>query len=184
LFGINVANKNKQATAGPVLPQSFGSPSTEATSTPTVTTTAPTPTVSGSPALTSPPATGDTFGLPDLAGQDFQAARAKVRELKLGWRLVFEGTEADPIVRATDPKANTAVKSGDTIKILVKGAAPLATVPDVRTMPCADAASKIVDQGLYPDYPTGRVGVVLTQIPSSSDPQTLHWNDQVRISCG
>jgi len=122
--------------------------------------------------------------LPDLAGLDFQAARAKVRELKLGWLLVFEGTENDPTVRATEPAATATVSKGITIKIFVKGSAPLATVPDVKGLDCPQAADLIVDHGLYPQYPSGRSGVVLTQTPTASDPQTLHWNDQVELACG
>ena len=39
---------------------------------------------------------------------DFKAARAKIREVKLGWQLVFEGTDAaDASVRATDPAIGT-----------------------------------------------------------------------------
>ena len=180
LFGINVANKNKQVATDQVLPQ--GIPSQTVDATPAVTPTAtPNPSFS---ATTTPPPPGDTFALPELAGMDFQAARTKVRDLKLGWRLVFEGSGTDATVRSTDPEASTVVKRGDAVKILVKGAAPLATVPGVKTLPCSQAAGIIVEQGLYPDYQTGRDGVVLSQTPSSSDPQTLHWNDQVQISCG
>jgi hypothetical protein len=173
LFGINVADRNKQVATDQILPQ--GMP----------TQTVPDPSL---PAATTPPPAGDTsalpFALPDLAGMDFQEARAKVRELKLGWRLVFEGSGTDATVRTTDPEASTMVKRGDTVKILVKGGAPLATVPGVSTLPCSQAATIIVDQGLYPEYETGREGVVLSQTPSSSDPQTLHWNDLVKIRCG
>ena len=88
-------------------------------------------------------------------------------------------------VRETDPKATTMVKRGDTIKILVKGAAPLATVPDLKGRPCADAASRIVDRGLYPDRTgPGATASCTSQTPTATDPQTLRWNDQVQISCG
>jgi hypothetical protein len=180
LFGINVANKNKQVATDQVLPQGMPSQTVD-DATPAVTPTAtPNPSLS---ATTTPPQAGD-IPLPELAGMDFQAARTQVRDLKLGWRLVFEGNGTDATVRITDPKASTVVKRGDTVKILVKGAAPLATVPGVKGLPCSQAAGIIVDQGLYPEYETGREGVVLSQTPSSSDPQTLHWNDQVQISCG
>ena len=172
MVGIYVANKNAVGPPGPgaTIPQAFPTP----TATPTATAT-PTPT-------TTPPA--DSFQLPDLAGLDFQAARAKARELKLGWLLVFEGTENDPTVRATDPAANATVSKGITIKIFVRGSAPLATVPDVKGLDCSQAADLIVDHGLYPEYPSGRSGVVLTQTPNASDPQTLHWNDTVELACG
>lgn len=183
LFGINVANKNKQASNSHVLPETLVTsppvqPSATVSATPTI---APTATGAGTPSGT---AAAGTFALPNLAGLDFQEARTKVRELKLGWNLVFEGTLADPIVRVTDPPATTVVKPGDTVKILVKGAAPLATVPDVKGKPCADAASQIVDAGLYPQYPTGRNGVVQSQSPTAAAPKTLRWNGEMEIRCG
>ncbi len=187
LFGINVANKNKQANNHNVLPDSFPTASgvaPTATVTVTVTATAPpvvSPTATAS-AVTSP--TGGSIALPDLSGLSFSDARTKVRDLKLGWRLVFEGTLADPTVRATDPPAATVLKPGDTVKILVKGAAPLATVPDVRGLSCSQAAARIVDAGLYPEYLSGRDGVVLSQDPMASAPKTLRWNDPLKIRCG
>ena len=91
-----------------------------------------------------------------------------------------------PTPRCAPPirRSARAVSKGTTVKILVRGAAPLATVPEVKGLPCAQAASLIVDSGLYPDYQSGRNGSVLTQTPTSTDPQTLHWNDRVRIACG
>lgn len=186
LFGINVANKNKQAAAqGQVLPQTLQTPPVYTPSpTPTITAT-PTPTAPPTvPPVTTPPPTGDTFALPNLNGLDFRTARTRVRDLKLGWRLVFEGTSTDASVRTTDPAPNAQVKVGATVKILVVGAAPIATVPPVKGLPCAQAAGLVVDQGLYPEYPTGREGVVLDQTPSASAPRTLHWNDMVQLTCG
>jgi beta-lactam-binding protein with PASTA domain len=84
-------------------------------------------------------------------------------------------------VRATDPAGGTQVRRGTTIKIFVKGAAPKAVVPDVKGKPCAEAADLIVENGLYPKYPTGRTGVVLNQTPTSA---TLRWNDEMEIHCG
>jgi hypothetical protein len=174
VFGITVADRNKAAAGQQIEPI----PTTTPTPTPTATAQ---PTVTSTPTSTGTP---DTFALPDLAGLDFRAARTKVRELKLGWRLTFEGTGSDASVRATEPAAGTLVKRGDTVKILVKGSAPVATVPNVKGLPCADAAALVVDAGLYPQYPTGRDGVVLSQTPSASDPATLRWNDEVTLSCG
>lgn len=184
LFGINVANKNKQASNLNVLPETLvTTPPVRPTATATASVTptvAATPTVAGTATGTA----AGGFALPNLAGLDFQEARTKVRELKLGWSLVFEGTLADPIVRVTDPPATTVVKPGDTVKILVKGGAPLATVPDVKGRPCADAANQIVDAGLYPQYPTGRNGVVQSQTPTATAPKTLRWNGEMEIRCG
>jgi hypothetical protein len=175
LFGINVANRNSQsplATTSTDVPTQTPTPTLTATATPT-----PTATSAGSPA-------GDTFVLPDLAGLDFETARTTVRDLKLGWRLVFEGNGTDRTVRTSEPPAGAAVKKGDTVKIFVTGTAPLASVPGVEGLACAQAAGILVDHGLYPQYRTGRDGVVLSQTPGAADPQTLHWNDEVQISCG
>ena len=172
VFGIHVANVNATTV--------LNTPS----ATPSVTTTTPTtgPTFpTGGPTSSGPP---DTFALPDLAGQDFQAARQKVRDLKLGWRFVFEGTDGDHTVRATDPAANASVHKGVTIKIFVTGPAPLATVPDVKGQPCSAAADAIVEAGLYPHYDTpARAGAVTDQTPLATDPPSLHWNDEVHITC-
>lgn len=170
LFGINVANRNAQSPLPP-----GPTPAEVPTETPT-----PTPTASASASVTP---SGDSFALPDLAGLDFETARTKVRELKLGWRLVFEGSDANATVRSSEPAAGASVKKGDTVKIFVMGAAPLATVPGVKGLTCAQAAGILVDHGLYPNYVTGREGVVLGQTPDASDAQTLHWNDEVQISC-
>jgi hypothetical protein len=173
LYGIQAANRRHTTPQTSNLPQVFATP-----------TTAPAPTT---PASTESPtaAPGDTFPVPDVTTMDFMAARKKVRELRLGWQLIFEGSDpADASVRATEPAAGTQVRKGTTVKIYVRGAAPPATVPGVTGLPCAQAASIIVEQGLYPQYETGRSGAVVSQTPSASDPQTLHWNDRVRISCG
>jgi hypothetical protein len=174
LFGIHVANLNAGPAPSPTtVPEGFPS----RTSTPPVTTTPPVT----SSTTTTPPA--DSFALPDVSGVDFQTARTKVRELKLGWRLVFEGTNDDATVRATDPPAGTTLRKGATVKIYVMGAAPLATVPSVVGLSCAEGASLIVDHGLYPIYTLGKQGTIKDQTPSASDPPSLHWNDQVRIVC-
>jgi hypothetical protein len=178
LFGIHVAKVNANPTTSPsTLPEGFPS----RTTTPPVTTTPPTTTPPVTTSTSSP--APDGFVLPDVSGIDFQTARSKVRELKLGWRLVFEGTSDDATVRATDPPAGTTVRKGATVKIYVKGTAPLATVPNVVGMTCSDAAAQIVESGLYPSYPTGKAGTVSGQTPAASDPPSLHWNDMVRIVC-
>lgn len=183
LFGIHVANANKQAAAaGRQTSTSPVAPTTAAT-TPTAS-----PASSPSPSATATTPAADAFPLPDLVGLDFRTARTKVRELRLGWRLEFEDTatgpaEPDPRVRATDPPAGSMVRRGTTIKIFVAGSAPPATVPQVVGLSCADAAAIIVDHGLYPRYPTGRRGTVISQSPDASD-QSLRWNDEVSITCG
>jgi PASTA domain len=166
IFGINAAKRTDSTTN---LPQSF--PSTTALSTPS-----PTPSASPSP-------TPGVFGLPNVVGLDFQAARKTLIDLKLGVSLIFEDTaEGDSTVRVTAPAPGTPVRRGITVKIYVKGPAPKATVPGVTGLPCSQAASLIVEHGLFPDYQTGRTGVVTQQSPESGDSE-LRWNDKVKIWC-
>jgi hypothetical protein len=134
---------------------------------------------------TAPPTTAPgSFALPDVTGSDFEAARIQLRGLKLGVALVFEGTSGNHKVRATDPAPGASVKSGITVKLFVPGPAPEATVPGVAGLPCGQAADIIVEQGLFPQYPTGRQGVVLSQDPVPPPAPPLHWNDSVKIFCG
>lgn len=154
-----------------------------------VTRPAPPPTTRGAatpPAVrTTPPKKSAPAGqlvVPDLVGDDFEGARDELRRRDLGWRLVFLGDGDSRAVESTDPPAGQAVRKGITVTVLVAGAAPPVEVPDVIGDPCAKAASRLVDEGLYPDYPTGRAGEVVQQDPA---PDTeLRWNDRVRISCG
>jgi hypothetical protein len=179
LFGIHVANVNAAAAARS---SATPAPTSEApTPTPTPTAT-PTPT----PTPTVTPTAGPTvFALPDLTTVDFTTARQRLRDLRLGWRLVFEGTTDDPGVRATDPAAGTPVHRGITVKVFVRGAAPPATVPAVVGLTCPAAADAIVNAGLYPQYASSsRDGLVVAQTPAATDPADLHWNDMVHIQCG
>jgi PASTA domain len=185
LFGIDVADRNKKAAG--TLPETVSS--APATTAPT--SAAPTPSGSASPTPPASPtpdgASAAPFALPVLTGLDFQAARTKVRDLKLGWSLTFDGVnggDLDLTVKSTDPAANAMVKRGDSVAIVVRGLAPLATVPNVGGLSCDQAAAQIVDKGLYPTYPTGRTGQVQSQSPAPADPSTLHWNDHVTITCG
>lgn len=180
LFGIYVSNINAQAsvitsptprpeviTTPPVTPTT----SKPATPSPTVTTPSPTPTA------TVPP---DAFALPKLDGMNFKDARAKVRELKLGWTLVFQATGNDQTVKESTPPAGTLVQKGTTITIVVKGAAPPAVVPVISGKQCAVAADMIVDAGLYPDYKTAaRTGIVQLAPPQVG----LRWNDKMSLTC-
>jgi hypothetical protein len=123
------------------------------------------------------------FPLPNLVDADFQEARTKVRELGLGWRLVFGSTGDDNKVDRTDPAAGTNVLRGRTITLYVRGPAPAATIPNVVGLPCSQAAGLVVQHGLYPEYPTGRSGRATQQAPDSND-LTLKWNDRVKLYCG
>lgn len=186
IFGIYAANHRKVA-ASPSPTAVVTSSTASGTAAPTTpvapTTTGAAPSPSNPPDQATPPVAG--IVVPDLSGMDFEAARTKVRDLRLGWRLVFEGTDPPShIVRTSEPAPGSTVGRGSTVKILVAGAAPLATVPGVVGLGCAQAAALIIDHGLYPQYATGRSGLVRTQVPASTDPQTTHWNDQVTIGCG
>jgi hypothetical protein len=136
------------------------------------------------PDRTPPTTAPGSFALPDVTGSGFEAARIQLRGLKLGVALVFEGASGNHTVRATDPTPGASVKSGITVKLFVRGPAPEATVPGVVGLPCGQAADIIVEQGLFPQYPTGRQGVVLSQDPVPPPAEPLHWNDNVKISCG
>lgn len=141
----------------------------------------PDPTISATARPTTP---AGSFELPDVTGSDFQAARSNLRALKLGVTLVFEGTSGNHTVRATTPAPRTPVTNGITVKLFVRGGAPEATVPGVVGLPCNQAADIIVDQGLFPQYPTGRQGMVLSQDPTTPPETPLHWNDSMKIFCG
>jgi hypothetical protein len=180
LFGIYVSNVNAQAAALEPSP----TPQSEVITTPTATPTpsrspSPSPTVSPSP---SPTATvpADSFPLPKLDGLNFKDARTKVRDLKLGWTLKFEGNTNGQTVRDSNPTAGTAVQKGATITIFVTGAAPAAVPPVIAGKQCATAAELIIDAGLYPDYKSSaRTGTVLVGPPQLN----LHWNDKMSLTC-
>lgn len=135
---------------------------------------------SASAAPTGQPAAG--FALPAVTGLDFQQARRQLRDLKLGVQLVFAASGDDARVERTEPAAGATVQRGRTIKVYVRGQAPLATVPGVVGLACSEAAATVVDHGLFPRYPTGRTGTVWRQDPEPGT-GTLRWNDQVTIEC-
>lgn len=120
--------------------------------------------------------------LPDLVGKDFEQVRRELRARRLGWQLVFGATGDDREVERTEPRAGTTIGRGTTVKVYVRGAAPPATLPGMAGMSCTDAAMTVVEHGLYPDYPSGKVGRVLQQDPEP--PGDLRWNDRVKLYCG
>ncbi|ROT33575.1 PASTA domain-containing protein [Micromonospora sp. HM5-17] len=129
---------------------------------------------------TTPPIDG--MELPDLVGKDFDEAREELREKGLGVHLIFGDAGNDPSVTRTVPPGGSLVRRGITVKVYVKGAAPPVTVPDLVGESCREAARELVDEGLYPSYPTGDTGTVRQQDPSPGS--TVHWNDRVRLYCG
>ena len=98
--------------------------------------------------------------VPDLVGLDFEDAREELRRLNLGWHLVFRDSGGSRAVEASDPPAGQPVRPGTTVRVLVAGAAPAVEVPDVTGRSCAKAADRLVDAGLYPEYPQARAGEV------------------------
>jgi PASTA domain len=126
----------------------------------------------------SPTASG---GLADYTGQDFVAARADLRAHQLGVRVFF-GTGVGQTVARTDPPAGARVGRGQTVKVYVTGPAPLLALPAVVGRACNDGGRALADAGVYPQYPAGRAGLVVSTDPASTD-TTVHWNDTVKVVC-
>ena len=176
LFGIYVANVNAAAAAVSASP----TPTTPTTTTPSVPPPTTPVTPSPTPTVTTNPPAPDTFPLPDLTDLDFKEARTKVRQLGLEWTLKFGSTGDDPTVVSTSPSAGVSVGPGINILIVVEGRAPLADVPDIVGLPCADGTAMIIEAGLYPDFLTGgRKGVVFF----SAAPPEARWNDHMTLAC-
>ncbi len=123
------------------------------------------------------------FPLPDVRDTDFEQARKRLRSLNLGVQVFFAASGDDRTVERTVPPGGQLVRQGITVKLYVRGKAPLATVPSVLGLPCNQAGSIVADHGLTPQYPTGRQGVVVRQDPEATD-LTVHWNQTVRLYCG
>lgn len=150
-------------------------PSPTAGPPPTVTPSAP-PSVSAS-------STSDLFALPDVTALDFHQARQMLRVLKLGVNVHFTSTRpGDYTVNDTNPRPYSQVHKGITVTLSVAGAPALVTVPDVVGLPCAKAATQLVEAGLTPKYPSKRLGTVSAQDPLPTA-DSVHWNDKVTIHC-
>ncbi|MEV4768030.1 PASTA domain-containing protein [Micromonospora humida] len=167
--------------AGPGDPETGATPAAAASG-PSTPVDAPT-TAGPTAARTTPPpaATGGGLTVPRLVGLDFEKARDTLHDRKLGWRLVF-GTGSGRTVTRTVPAQDTSVKPGTTVRVEVSGPAPEVEVPDLVGEDCDDAADELGEVGLFPRYPTGNRGEVTAQVPAAD--ATVHWNDQVAISCG
>lgn len=129
----------------------------------------------------SRPAAGQ-FPLPNLVGKDFRVARDELHKRKLGWQFVFGSAGDDPTVASTVPAADTLVKAGVTVRVVVLGAAPPVAVPPVVGLSCKEAARQAVDNGLTPSYPQGDNGKVLRQEPEPGG--QARWNDELVLHCG
>ncbi|MBE1486192.1 PASTA domain-containing protein [Plantactinospora soyae] len=146
-------------------------------STPRVT---PSRTPSRRPTAASPPQIGE-MRLPDLVGMDFEEAREELLRRGLGAQIVFGRAGNDRSVASTNPKANTSVRKGITVRLTVVGAPPEVVVPELVGQSCAQAARRVVEDGLYPSYPTGKSGEVRSQDPKGG--ATLRWNERVNLHC-
>lgn len=157
---------------------------------PATTASSPTPSASPSAAASDRPGAGPSattgtgdFTLPDVVDEDFEDARRRLRNLRLGVQLRFGSSGDDRSVERTEPAAGESVHAGITVKLYVRGRAPLATVPNVVGLACNEAGAIVADHGLTPRYPTGRTGRVLWQDPVPPT-DSLRWLDQVSLHCG
>jgi hypothetical protein len=137
---------------------------------------------SAAPTSAAPIPTLAPLALPDVTGRDFVVARQQLRDLSLGVQLVFADSGDSRAVRQTEPAPGSPVDRGITIKVYVSGTAPLLVPPDVVGRPCNDAGKAVADAGLYPQYLTGRHGIVTAQHPPAGA-AGVHWNDQTRLTC-
>jgi hypothetical protein len=186
LFGIYVSDQNRLAAdSTSETPPPTSGPVVTSTTTPPASTS---PSPSSSSPSTSPSPTASSFPVPDLTNLDFRVAWNKLRELKLGWDMKFEGAAGDLTVSSTEPAAGTPITKGTTVHVHVRGPAPLVAMPPLVGFPCDQAADKLTDAGsLVADYPAGRTGVVKTQDPLATDPPELKWGGngtKATITCG
>jgi hypothetical protein len=136
----------------------------------------------GVPSTRPPRPAAGQFPLPNLVGKDFREARDELHKRKLGWQFVFGAAGDDPTVASTNPAADTLVKAGMTVRVVVVGAAPPVTIPAVVGLPCKEAAKRAVDNGLTPRYPKEDNGKVMRQEPEPSG--QARWNDELVLYCG
>ncbi|WP_235966236.1 PASTA domain-containing protein [Micromonospora rubida] len=148
------------------------------TPSPTVRTTAPS---APRPSASTPSTPSGGLTVPPVVGTDFEDARDELRDLRLGWRLVF-GTGSGRDVRSAEPPVGSAVRRGTTVALYVAGPAPEVSVPDLLDDDCSEAADDLVEEGLYPRYRTGRAGIVTAQDPEPDS--TSYWNATVTLTCG
>jgi len=187
LLGIYVSDQNRlaaESTSETPPPVSSG-PVVTTTTTPPASTS---PSPSSGPPSTSPSPTATSFPVPDLTNLDFRVAWNKLRELKLGWDMLFDGATGDLTVSSTDPAAGTPITKGTTVHVHVRGPAPLVAMPPLVGLQCDQVGDKLTDAGsLVADYPAGRTGVVKSQDPLATDPPELKWGGngtKATITCG
>ncbi|MGW0434638.1 PASTA domain-containing protein [Micromonospora sp. NPDC003197] len=129
---------------------------------------------------TTPPA-GQVV-MPDLVGRNFKDARQELRDQGLKWVFRFGGAGQNNTIASTVPAAGESVRSGRIVQVFVIGEAPRVVVPNVVGLSCQQAAAKLVEAGLEPEYAKTDSGTVTKQKPEATAEK--RWNDQVQIHCG
>jgi PASTA domain len=164
-------DKSNQGSGGrtPAPPASHQSPSPSPSPTPS---TSPTP---------SPSTVQTEFPLPDVVGLDFMEARRRLRDLKLGVKVDFDGKGDRRLVDETMPPAGVTVHSGITVKLRVRGDEPTVQVPWLIGKGCADAGREAADLGLEPRYDPEKSGRVVKQDPEPYE--KARWNDRIKLVC-
>jgi beta-lactam-binding protein with PASTA domain/serine/threonine protein kinase len=93
----------------------------------------------------------ERYPVPDLTGTELSAAKGELESVKLKIKQgdgQYSDTVPEGVVISTDPKANTQLKPGDTVTVVVsKGRAPI-TVPDVTALNINDARAQLQQKGL------------------------------------
>jgi PASTA domain len=168
LAGADKSSNQGSGGRNPAPPASYQSPSPSPTSSPS-----PTP---------SPSTVQGEFLLPNVVGLDFMQARQRLRDLKLGVKVDFDGKGDGRLVDETRPPAGVTVHSGITVKLRVLGDEPTLEVPSLLGMSCADAGREAADRGLEPQYRPEKAGRVVDQDPEPYD--EARWNDRIKLVCG
>jgi serine/threonine-protein kinase len=93
----------------------------------------------------------ERYPVPDISGMELAAAKAELDGLKLKLKQgtkQYSDTVPEGVVISTDPKAETQLKPGDTVTVVVsKGRAPI-NVPDLSGKNINDARAQLQGLGL------------------------------------
>jgi beta-lactam-binding protein with PASTA domain len=93
----------------------------------------------------------ERYPVPDITGMELSAAKAELDTVKLKLKQgdkQYSDTVPEGVVISSNPKADTQLKPGDTVTVVVsKGRAPI-TVPDLTGLNINDARAQLHQQGL------------------------------------
>jgi beta-lactam-binding protein with PASTA domain/tRNA A-37 threonylcarbamoyl transferase component Bud32 len=93
----------------------------------------------------------ERYPVPDIAGMELSAAKAELDSVKLKLKegaKQYSDTVPEGVVISSDPKADTRLKPGDTVTVVIsKGRAPI-TVPDLTGKNINDARAQLQQLGL------------------------------------